>query len=383
MQRFISTKVTSFDDYELIWIKVDLSEFNDLALAESIYSGCIQNLHEKNSYILSEKVFGTESIMSLLSEIKKKYIDNQLINPYPTSYIYSKRGIRFDNSCCSIVAIRPLSGSVSLKYINDKKSGQIEGTYLKTKDTERLYLTTLNKRESGTGFTASFYDLTKAASEFGFTEKDLIRTWFYLDKIGLNYTEFNQNRNQCYQALGIDLSAQSDHLPSSTCVGKNGIEDSLNVEAWFIKRNNENIRISRIFNPFQKEPDGKNYMFQPAFSRAILIETHDYRELQLSGTASIGINGETLFPGDTAMQIKTTFENVSAILHQSKMDFQDFCLAYCYLKNPEDAEIFHRIIRDLKIKAPNSLLIFNDICRPDLTFEIDGIAIKKIRNDEK
>lgn len=246
-----------------------------------------------------------------------------------------------------------------------------------------MYLTTSNKRESGTGFTASFYDLTKAASEFGFKEKDLIRTWFYLDKIGFNYTEFNQNRNQCYQALGIDLSAQSDHLPSSTCVGKNGIEDSLNVEAWFIKRNNENIRISRIFNPFQKEPDGKNYMFQPAFSRAILIETHDYRELQLSGTASIGINGETLFPGDTAMQIKTTFENVSAILHQSKMDFQDFCLAYCYLKNPEDAEIFHRIIRDLKIKVPNSLLIFNDICRPDLTFEIDGIAIKKIRNDEK
>ncbi|HPD64902.1 MAG TPA: hypothetical protein PL113_05430 [Bacteroidia bacterium] len=74
MQRFISTKVTSFNDYELIWIKVDLSEFNDIALAESIYSGCIQNLHEKNSYILSEKVFGTESIMSLLLKSRKNIL---------------------------------------------------------------------------------------------------------------------------------------------------------------------------------------------------------------------------------------------------------------------------------------------------------------------
>lgn len=119
-----------------------------------------------------------------------------------------------------------------------------------------------------------------------------------------------------------------------------------------------------------------------AFTRGLRVDlpggvTH----LLLSGTASVGDRGETLYPGDFRAQLWRTYRNLTELLRSEGATWHDVVRTTCYLRDIErDYAEFNRI-RNEFFQAlgldpfPASTGIQARICRSDLLVEIEAMAI--------
>jgi 2-iminobutanoate/2-iminopropanoate deaminase len=119
-----------------------------------------------------------------------------------------------------------------------------------------------------------------------------------------------------------------------------------------------------------------------AFTRGLRVDlpggiTH----LLISGTASVGPQGETLYPGDFRAQLWRTYHNLSALLESEGATWEDIVRTTCYLRDIERDyaefnsirnEFFHALGLD---PFPASTGIQARICRSDLLVEIEALAI--------
>jgi 2-iminobutanoate/2-iminopropanoate deaminase len=119
-----------------------------------------------------------------------------------------------------------------------------------------------------------------------------------------------------------------------------------------------------------------------AFTRGLRVElpggiTH----LLISGTASVGPQGETLYPGDFRAQLWRTYHNLSALLESEGACWEDVVRTTCYLRDIErDYDEFNSIRNEffhaLGLNPfPASTGIQARICRSDLLVEIEALAI--------
>ncbi|HLH55767.1 MAG TPA: Rid family hydrolase [Verrucomicrobiae bacterium] len=119
-----------------------------------------------------------------------------------------------------------------------------------------------------------------------------------------------------------------------------------------------------------------------AFTRGLRIElpggiTH----LLISGTASIGPTGETLYPGDFRAQLWRTYHNLTSLLESEGADWHDIVRTTCYLRDIERDYAEFNSVRNEFYRAlgldpfPASTGIQARICRSDLLVEIEAMAI--------
>jgi len=119
-----------------------------------------------------------------------------------------------------------------------------------------------------------------------------------------------------------------------------------------------------------------------AFTRGLRVElpggiTH----LLISGTASVGPQGETLYPGDFRGQLWRTYHNLSALLESEGACWEDVVRTTCYLRDIERDYAEFNAIRNEFYRAlgldpyPASTGIQARICRSDLLVEIEAMAI--------
>ena len=119
-----------------------------------------------------------------------------------------------------------------------------------------------------------------------------------------------------------------------------------------------------------------------AFTRGLRVElpggiTH----LLISGTASVGPQGETLYPGDFRGQLWRTYHNLSALLESEGACWEDVVRTTCYLRDIERDYAEFNAIRNEFYRAlgldpyPASTGIQARICRSDLLVEIEALAI--------
>jgi enamine deaminase RidA (YjgF/YER057c/UK114 family) len=119
-----------------------------------------------------------------------------------------------------------------------------------------------------------------------------------------------------------------------------------------------------------------------AFTRGLRVDlpggiTH----LLLSGTASIGPHGETLYPGDFRAQLWRTYYNLTHLLESEDATWHDVVRTTCYIRDIErDYREFNNIrnefFRALGLDPfPASTGIQARICRSDLLVEIEAMAI--------
>jgi enamine deaminase RidA (YjgF/YER057c/UK114 family) len=119
-----------------------------------------------------------------------------------------------------------------------------------------------------------------------------------------------------------------------------------------------------------------------AFVRGLRVDlpggiTH----LLLSGTASVGPNGDTLYPGDFRAQLWRTYHNLTGLLASEGATWHDIVRTTCYIRDIERDygefnsirnEFFHALGLD---PFPASTGIQARLCRSDLLVEIEAIAI--------
>ncbi len=119
-----------------------------------------------------------------------------------------------------------------------------------------------------------------------------------------------------------------------------------------------------------------------AFTRGLRVDlpggiTH----LLISGTASVGENGETLYPGDFRAQLWRTYHNITKLLESEGATWHDVVRTTCYIRDIErDYQEFNSIRNEFFSALgldpfPASTGIQARICRSDLLVEIEALAI--------
>ena len=119
-----------------------------------------------------------------------------------------------------------------------------------------------------------------------------------------------------------------------------------------------------------------------AFTRGLRVDlpggvTH----LLISGTASVGPDGETLYPGDFRAQLWRTYHNIGKLLESEGANWHDIVRTTCYIRDIERDYAEFNSVRNEFFTAlgldpfPASTGIQARICRSDLLVEIEAIAI--------
>ena len=127
------------------------------------------------------------------------------------------------------------------------------------------------------------------------------------------------------------------------------------------------------------------YAKPSSFSRGLRLDLGGIAILLISGTASIGPNGETLHVGDFRAQTRRTFANITALLAAEGATWKDIVRTSCYLRDIDrDYAAFNEertaFYAAQKLDPlPASTGIQAKLCRPELLVEIEAIAMFQTR----
>jgi enamine deaminase RidA (YjgF/YER057c/UK114 family) len=124
-----------------------------------------------------------------------------------------------------------------------------------------------------------------------------------------------------------------------------------------------------------------HYSRPSSFSRGMRLDLGNITLLLISGTASVGAHGETLYPGDFRAQTRRTFDNITALLEAEGAGWRDVVRTTCYLRDIERDYAAFNEERTAFYEAqgldplPASTGIQAILCRSDLLIEIEAIAM--------
>ncbi len=209
-----------------------------------------------------------------------------------------------------------------------------------------------------------FENMELALAQAGLEFRDTVRTWLYLDQLLDWYDDFNAVRTQFFRERGV-----FDRLiPASTGIGasnRNGM--ALLGDALAIKPKTDRIQIFPVPSPLQCPAVD----YKSSFSRAVEVDTPDYRELYVSGTASIAPDGRSIYVDDIEQQIRLTMEVVDAILASCAMDWSNATRAIAYFKDMKYLSAFQDYCGQNEINDLPVACLHADVCRSELLFEIE------------
>ncbi len=126
-----------------------------------------------------------------------------------------------------------------------------------------------------------------------------------------------------------------------------------------------------------------HYAKPSSFSRGLRLDFGNIAIILISGTASIGANGETLHVGDFRAQCRRTFQNITDLLTSEGATWHDIVRTSCYLRDIDRDYAAFNEERTAFYKAqqldplPASTGIQAKLCRPELLVEIEAIAMFK------
>lgn len=213
-------------------------------------------------------------------------------------------------------------------------------------------------------------DYARELGDRGLTLADhLVRTWFFVRDVDLNYGGLVQARRELFDHHGL---TGDTHYTASTGIGGETTEvDALVfMDAWAIS----GVRPEQV--RYLKAPEhlSPTRLYGVTFERATAIAYRDRAHLIVSGTASIDARGETLHVGDISRQLERTLENVEALLAEGGASGTDMSHWLVYLRDGSDAPIVQAEMRQRFPEAP-MIFVRAPVCRPAWLVEVEGIAL--------
>ena len=218
----------------------------------------------------------------------------------------------------------------------------------------------------------TFEMMESAFQAVGMGFSDCVRTWLYLDDILDWYGEFNKVRDAFFRERNVfdGLVPASTGIGGSNAAGSAVIANAIAIQA--IDPSAGAIKAFPLPSPLQCPA----LEYGSSFSRAVEVAFRDHRHLMVSGTASIEPGGKTACLDDTLGQIDLTMKVVAGILESRKMDWSDVTRAIAYIKDGTEAPLFTKWLADNSLPPLPMVTAENDICRPELLFEIEVDAIQ-------
>ncbi|MHC4570917.1 MAG: Rid family hydrolase [Planctomycetota bacterium] len=334
---------------------------------KEIFSGIRDILYSKRARILQEQVFLNQNVMETVSSIRsKEYGDiNDGVAP---SFLLGAEGMLGPITGVQVHAVSSNSSPEAIDL-----DGNACGRILRIPG--RTYLTL--SQLSATQFTQPTEQaqamLEKAESilkKFGADFLSVTRTWMWLGDILSWYGDFNQVRNEFFTERGVIGKPSRQSIPASTGIGlapADGANCAMDLIAVL-----EPADSIQYLSAVGKQHCALEY--GSAFSRAARAITPAGETVFVSGTASIDADGATTNIDDAQGQIKTTIENVRAVLRDMHAADKDVVQVIAYCKTTEVEKIFNGFKSTLPWPW---VTVICDICRPDLLFEIEATAMPR------
>jgi enamine deaminase RidA (YjgF/YER057c/UK114 family) len=193
---------------------------------------------------------------------------------------------------------------------------------------------------------------------------DVVRTWFFVDRILEWYTAFNAVRSRFFE----DRNLFAGVLPASSGVGtSNSAGAALVADLLAMRPKRGRLGIRNVISPLQCPAMD----YRSSFSRAVEVSASGSRLLFVSGTASIAPDGLSAHIGDVGKQVALTMAVVEKILESCRMNWADVTRGIAYFKDVGEAGVLERYCLDNGLPALPVVVCSADICRDDLLFEIE------------
>lgn len=207
----------------------------------------------------------------------------------------------------------------------------------------------------------------------------LVRIWNYIADINLDthglerYRQFNSARHEATLASGRTVTGS---VPAASALGT---ASGSPLTIYFLASRRaptfiENPRqVSAYRYPAQYGPRS------PSFSRGTVLGAGSDATLFISGTASI-VGHRTLHAGDLAAQTRETLVNIEALLEEAARrsgaeELRLETLAYkVYVRDPNELPVIRGELESALGPKAAILYLKADICRPDLSVEIEAVG---------
>jgi len=352
--------------------------------AESLYSRIAEMLKEREMEIVHERIFGSLGKASLILKTRSETMLSQGISPdNPVTYIQGNPP--WGEGLAGII-IRAVSSSgqgrdvwtITDNSVPCGKGWQLNGIkYLILQNIQGEADSADSIQTRTVRAQRMFERANRILNQQGASYKNVIRTWIYLSDILEWYDEFNGVRNSTYRDFGI-MPGQNSHLflPASTGIQGtvlSGAPVAMDILAVGPGEDSHQM-IKRMSSTRQIEA----YQYYSAFSRGLIIHEPEISIIQVSGTAAIDEEGQSIYPGDIRGQIDYTFDAVDTLVRQEDASLEDVCAATVFVKRPEDIHIFQEMAGSRGLEDFPCVCVVADICRKELLFEIDAeVVIRK------
>lgn len=198
-----------------------------------------------------------------------------------------------------------------------------------------------------------------------------VRTWFFVRDIDCNYNGVVVGRRENFLQNG--LTPDTHYIASTGIEGKYEDHKVLSIlDAYAVK----NIPTDKIQILYAAENMNKTIEYGVTFERGVCVHHSGYKQIYISGTASIDTKGDVLHIGDIKGQVRRMTENVNALLVEAGCKWDDIAQATVYLRDIADYEIAYNELS--KIMPDGQFIIVQaPVCRPTWLIEMEAIAIGK------
>jgi enamine deaminase RidA (YjgF/YER057c/UK114 family) len=335
--------------------------------AREIFSGIRKILRSKAARILQERVFLTQNVMETVSRIRSEEYGD-IDDGVAPSFLVGAQGMP---GPIAGVQVHAVSTDSSPETIDSQ--GTACGRILRIPGRTYLTLSQLSAAKSAQPTEQARAMLEKAEStlkKFGADFLSVARTWMWLGDILSWYGDFNRVRNEFFTERGVIGKPSRQSIPASTGIGlspADGADCAMDLIAVL-----EPADSIQYLSAVGKQHCALEY--GSAFSRAARAITPAGETVFVSGTASIDAEGATTNIDDAQGQIKTTIENVRAVLRDMHAADEDVVQVIAYCKTTEVEKIFNSFKSSLPWPW---VTVICDICRPDLLFEIEATAMPR------
>ena len=199
-----------------------------------------------------------------------------------------------------------------------------------------------------------------------------VRTWFFVRDIDRNYGGVVVGRRENFLLNG--LTPDTHYIASTGIEGKHEDHNVLSVlDAYAVK----GISPDKMQILYAAENMNKTIEYGVTFERGVCVHhSAGYKQVYISGTASIDTKGEVLHVGDIKGQVRRMIENVGALLKEAGCNWNDISQATVYLRDIADYECAYNELS--KIMTDKQFIVVQaPVCRPAWLIEMEAIAIGK------
>ena len=199
----------------------------------------------------------------------------------------------------------------------------------------------------------------------------VLRTWLFIDDIDRNYLGMVQSRLEFFLEQGL---TPHHRFPASTGIGAGGTGEAPGLTAEMLASRGLSEGQIQAMRDENHMPPAMSYGV--SFERGIKAVFGDRIHCHISGTASIGRQGEILHPGDLGRQTEQALENVKSLLATEGLALPHLAYLLVYLRDAASAPRVRELLnRALPGNVP-SLILEGAVCRPGWLVEVEGVAIK-------